>query len=645
MANIYEQAQQFRNRLLAGDRSAAASLTRSYGAAYKRIQTDLDSVRSRLQELREQGVPANEWQYLVTREGRLQVLRTRVLDEISTFGQQAQLIIGGAIGKATEQGSEAALAMMDTALPAGIAVSPSTLPGQEPTALIPEEVRLATGAIERVTAATQPAGAITQLLAGLAPAAADSVSDALVSGIALGRNPRQIARDIRDALGGNLTRALTIARTETLRAYREASRAEYNANADVLDGWVWVADLSPRTCSACWAQHGSEHPLDEIMATHPNCRCTMAPLTKPWSELGFGDTPDSVRITPGRDEFKKLPAADKRRILGDQTYAAWRGRQIILDDVVVRKDSPVWGPSASAGNVNAALRNAEARRAAPDNGVVEQIVPEVVDASPARPSVDMTDPETVRSLLRQVESEYGSGVYEGQLSLTRTIAQRLGYDALPEVIEDADWDDFLESRSLQPMFRGISPGRSGADDVAVRHAEQFLSGDLFVGRGIYGSGTYTADPSWRIQKELDDAIRFPEIEAAMRKLGIDSRARAIAEARQEAFDVAFGYAGGDGAMLEMALKPGSRIVDYDSRDIQDQFRRWQDEAAEAADAAGPEVRELRFQFELGGDFAQWAMQEGYDAIKVGGQDSFTVVLNRGAVYVRRRIRTRDDFDE
>lgn len=634
MANIYEQAQQFRNRLLAGDRSAAAALTRSYGGAYKRIQTDLDSVRSRLQELREQGVPANEWQYLVTREGRLQVLRTRVLDEISTFGQQAQLIIGGAIGKATEQGSEAALAMMDTALPAGIAVTPSALPGQEPTALIPEEVRLATGAIERVTAATQPAGAITQLLAGLAPEAADKVSDALVSGIALGRNPRQIARDIRDALGGNLTRALTIARTETLRAYREASRAEYNANADVLDGWVWVADLSPRTCSACWAQHGSEHPLDEIMATHPNCRCTMAPLTKPWSELGFGDTPDSVRITPGRDEFKKLPAGDQRRILGDRTYDAWRGKQIILDDVVVRRDSPVWGPSASAGNVKAALRNAEARRAAPDTGVVEQIVPEPIDASPARPSVDMTDPETVRSLLRQVESEYGSrsGVYEGQLSLTRTIAQRLGYDALPEVIEDADWDDFLESRGLQPMFRGISPGRSGADDVAVRHAEQFLSGDLFVGRGIYGSGTYNADPSWRLEK-LIEAGRL-------------SRAEAITEARQEAFDAAFGYAGGDGAMLEMALKPGSRIVDYDSRDIQDRFRRWQDEAAEAADAAGPEARELRFQFELGGDFAQWAMQEGYDAIKIVSRDeSYTVILNRGAVYVRRRIRTGDDFDE
>lgn len=366
MATIYEQAQEFRERLLRGDRAAAASLTRSYGAAYKGIQDDLDAVRRRLQQFREQGVPQNEWQYLITREGRLQVLRTRVLDEISSFGQQAQLIIGGAIGNASEQGREAALAMMDTALPAGISVSPSGViledGGVEVTDLIPEEVRLATGAIERVTAATQPAGAITQLLSGLAPSAADSVGDSLVSGIALGRNPRQIARDIRDALGGNLTRALTIARTETLRAYREASRAEYAANADVVNGWIWVADLSTRTCSACWAQHGSEHTLDEIMATHPNCRCTMAPLTKSWDELGYGDTPETVRIAPGKDEFKKLSAADQRSILGDRVYEAWRGNRITLDDVVVQRQSPVWGPSTSAGNLTAALRNADARR-------------------------------------------------------------------------------------------------------------------------------------------------------------------------------------------------------------------------------------------------------------------------------------------
>jgi hypothetical protein len=185
------------------------------------------------------------------------------------------------------------------------------------------------------------------------------------------------------------------------------------------------------------------------------------------------------------------------------------------------------------------------------------------------------------------------------------------------------------------MFRGISPGRSGADDVAVRHAEQFLSGDLFVGRGIYGSGNYTADATWRLQKLLE--------------IGRLGRSEAITKARQEAFDTAFGYAGGDGAMLEMALKPGSRVADYDARDIQQQFRQWQEDSYKALDDVDRDVKELAYQFEFGGDFAQWAMQEGYDAVKVvsgsGERESYTVILNRGAVYVRRRIRVRGDFDE
>lgn len=362
MANIYEQAAQFRERLLARDRGTAAALTRSYGEAYKRIQDDLDMVRRRLQELREAGKPREEWQYLITSEGRLKVLRSRVLDEITKYGDDARLIIAGAIGTAGRDGSAAALAMMDRVLPEGVTVTPSASPQGAFTPLIPDEVRLATGAIERVAAATQPGAAINQLLAGLAPAAANTVEAALIGGIAVGRNPRQIARDIRQALGGNLNRALTIARTETLRAYREASRAEYNANADLLDGWVWVADLSPRTCPSCWAQHGTEHPLDEIMATHPNCRCTMVPLTKSWSELGFGATPDDVRITPGTQEFRKLSASDQQKVLGPRGYSAWKGNRFTLEDTIVRSESPVWGPSTSAGSLTQTLGNAQARR-------------------------------------------------------------------------------------------------------------------------------------------------------------------------------------------------------------------------------------------------------------------------------------------
>lgn len=634
MADLYEEAQKFRDQLLTGDRRTAAVMVRSYSTAYQAIDREIDRIRLRIYDLREKGVKKERFASLLYQEKRVQALQDKTLAEISRFAQRSDIIVGGAVGEAVIAGSTDAKRLMQTTLPEGISVAPATIDGEPVSAFSPEEVGLRTGALEQLTGVIQPGQPVASIFQSLGPEASKSVTDALISGLALGKNPNEIAAMMRQALGGNLTRALTIARTETLRAYREASRAEYLANDDVVDGWIWVSAASGRTCASCWAQHGSEHPLDEVMATHPRCRCSMAPKTKTWQELGFGRTPESVNIPSGSSLFAKLSPEDQRSILGPGKFAAYRGKKIALSDLVARRQSPVWGPSTSEAGLAEALRNAEARKA---SRPVRQPRPRPVEVEvvPARASVDMTDPDTVRSLLREAESEYGTDVYEGQLSLTKTIARRLGYDALPEIIDDADWDEFLENRGLQPMFRGISPGRSGADDIAVRHAEQFLSGELFVGRGIYGSGNYTADATWRLQKLIEN--------------GRLTRSEAVAKAREEAFDTAFNYAGGDGAMLEMALKPGSRVVDYDSREIRDQFAEWQDKTLDAAKEASAEIMELGFQFELGGDFAQWAMQQGYDAVKVisgsGERESYTVVLNRGAVYVRRRIRIRGDFDQ
>jgi len=62
------------------------------------------------------------------------------------------------------------------------------------------------------------------------------VRDALIAGVGTGQNPRIIARQIRQALRGNLVRALRISRTETLRSYREASHRSYQANDDIMEG-------------------------------------------------------------------------------------------------------------------------------------------------------------------------------------------------------------------------------------------------------------------------------------------------------------------------------------------------------------------------------------------------------------------------
>lgn len=355
---LYEQAQAFRADLLKQDRRAAGQLVRAYAEPYRRISQEIDRVRVRMAKARDAGQAINQvWVY---QEGRLRVLQSLVLEQITKFGGEADIIIGGAIDIATTQGAEDAGVLLNMALPEGISASPTSPPGQVQP-VVPESVRLASGAVEQVVAVTQQGAAVGNLLATVGPDAVAVVTDALVSGVALGKNPKVIARDMRQALGGNLTRALTIARTETLRAYREASRTAFAAN-DAVTGWVWTADLSNRTCASCWAQHGSVHPLDEVMATHPRCRCSMVPKTRSWRELGFGDTPEAVKIEDGPSVFRRLPAADQEAILGPAKYRAYRGREITLPDVVAKRQSPVWGPSTSEAGLNAAKDNAAARR-------------------------------------------------------------------------------------------------------------------------------------------------------------------------------------------------------------------------------------------------------------------------------------------
>lgn len=74
----------------------------------------------------------------------------------------------------------------------------------------------------------------------------------LIRGVALGSNPRAVARALLDrlqgAFAGGLSRALNIARTEILDAYRGAAMLSQAANSDVVGGWMWISALTPRTC-------------------------------------------------------------------------------------------------------------------------------------------------------------------------------------------------------------------------------------------------------------------------------------------------------------------------------------------------------------------------------------------------------------
>lgn len=174
----------------------------------------------------------------------------------------------------------------------------------------------------------------------------------LIRAVAMGDNPRDVAdamvQAVQGAFNGGLTRAMVIARTEQLDAYRRAAETEHNRHAEILKGWQWVADLSERTCRSCLAMHGSVHPLDEPgPLDHHQGRCSRVPVTKTWKELGIDAPEPSGRVQPGDGEkwLSNQPESVQRDILGNRGYDAWKSGDWPSSDWAARRESSGWRDS------------------------------------------------------------------------------------------------------------------------------------------------------------------------------------------------------------------------------------------------------------------------------------------------------------
>jgi len=115
----------------------------------------------------------------------------------------------------------------------------------------------------------------------------DGLTIGLTRGIAEGKNPKVIARELYGDVAHSLdkigrTRARMIARTEVIRAHHLANIEEYRqaeAVGVVVQGeWLTAGDA----CPACAALEGQRFKLDEVegmIPAHPNCRCVARPIT------------------------------------------------------------------------------------------------------------------------------------------------------------------------------------------------------------------------------------------------------------------------------------------------------------------------------------------------------------------------------
>jgi len=227
------------------------------------------------------------WLY---REQRLQALKSQVAGAVGRFGDDANRLVDQiareAVTTGANNGRAAIQALLEKQLQdAGLErLSPDVLEAfsRLPTAAIEDAANNAF----RYYRAAKSGGRIrtvASIFKELGPDAAKRAQSTIISAVATGQSPEVTARILAKQMGIALNRALTVARTEQMNAWRRSNIGVFRQNDDVLDGWTWLTGPDP--CPFCAAQAGRLHPLGEEMDTHPRCRCSPSPHTKPLSDI------------------------------------------------------------------------------------------------------------------------------------------------------------------------------------------------------------------------------------------------------------------------------------------------------------------------------------------------------------------------
>jgi len=337
---------------------------------WQRLRPQLAKMTAQIQAARAAGQPFSpSWLY---RQARYQAFLRQVEAELREFAEYAE----HQISQTQQEAISAAQAHAAEQMAAGIAdqVPPGwrfdalgngvrVTPGEAAGVYISFH-QAPLGAVQQLAGFLADGSSLRALLDELGRVASEGVRMALLAGLGTGQGPRQIARAVRREMGGDLVRALRISRTEVLRSYREASRATYQANKDVVEGWIWHSALQANTCAACWAMHGTFHRLDETLDDHPNGRCVAVPVTRSLAEI-VGDPSISdarVKAEPGEEILRGKPEAFQREVLGRAKWEAWNLRRIRLSDLVDTTWSDAWKVTKSEASLRTGLQRAMKRK-------------------------------------------------------------------------------------------------------------------------------------------------------------------------------------------------------------------------------------------------------------------------------------------
>lgn len=139
---------------------------------------------------------------------------------------------------------------------------------------------------------------------------------------------------------GARARSTTIVRTAVNAITNETRDQVYNNNSDVIKGKQWLSTLDTRTSDTCIALDGQAWDLEgkKLEGTtidwrgpppaHPNCRSTLVPVLKSWSELNRNPA-IRQRLKAAEQRIKPTTRAnmDGKPVSTKMTYEKWLGEQ------------------------------------------------------------------------------------------------------------------------------------------------------------------------------------------------------------------------------------------------------------------------------------------------------------------------------
>lgn len=478
-------------------------------------------------------------------------------------------------------------------------------------------------AIEQAAARYLPGTVQREWLEGFARESTQQVVDDLVSTTVLGENPNRVAMRVRKHGTMGTARIRTFVHTETLGAARAGISDLYRDNSDILQGWIWNAEETSQTCEVCWAMNGTQHDLSEDLDSHPNCRCVQEPMTKTWEQLseefgdGFADVPETAARPFDPDErFRSVLSPDEQlKVLGAGKYALYRDGKIRLADLVTPTVSDKWGRGLRATTLRELRERGVESASVLDQVAGARALSET--AAAVTPAVDVLD---AKAFAKFAADTWDAPEWRGNgAPIMNRLLREYGYDAKPTIMADAEYEAAADATNVGRLYRGLGDRDT---QTATEMIDQFQTGDLYAGYGIYGNGTY-ATPN------AGDAWGY-------------MRGAAEDEGRNA------------GAIMHFTLADDARVLDLDA--IKESRHVTVIENGEYVDSVRPEghlyaefakwerdVRKAMEAHDVNGfdnlvvDSSHFAIAKGYDAVKVTfpmGGDPYYVILNRGKVIVR-----------